>query len=151
MHFEGTQRIQAPIEKVWQTLLDPAQLGPCMPGFQSLEVVDAQHFKAKVGVGIAAIKANFTLDVAMKDLEPPRRATATAHGVAPISAVDVTSSIALEEPAPGRTQLTWSADVVVSGTLAGLGARLMQSTAQKMTGQFFTCLSKKLEPATPTG
>jgi carbon monoxide dehydrogenase subunit G len=39
--------------------------------------------------------------------------------------------------------------VVVSGTLAGLGARLMQSTAQKMTGQFFTCLSKKLEASRP--
>jgi len=148
MHFEGTQTITAPIEEVWQLLMDPQRMGPCMPGFQGVEVVDAQHFKAKVGVGIAAVKANFTMDVRMEDLDPPRRATARAHGVAPISAVDVSSTMALVESEAGTTHLQWAADVVVSGTLASLGARLMQSTAQKMTGQFFTCLSRKLE-ATP--
>jgi carbon monoxide dehydrogenase subunit G len=144
VHFEGTQAIAAPVERVWEVLMDPHQVGPCMPGFQAVEVVDGQHFKARVGVGIAAIKATFTLDVKMVDLDPPRQATATAHGVAPISAVDVTSTMTLTG-SEGGTTLAWSADVTVSGTLAGLGARLMQSTAQKMTAQFFQCLSRKLE------
>lgn len=125
--------------------MDPLQIGPCMPGFKGVEVVDAQHFKAQVGVGIAAIKANFTMDVSMENLDLPRQATAKAHGVALISAVDPTSTMTLSEAEAGTTQLQWRADVVVSGTLA----RLMQSTAQKMTGQFFTCLTAKLEA--PTG
>lgn len=116
---------------------------------EGVEVLDDQHFKAQVGVGIAAIKANFTMDVRMEDLDPPRHATTKAHGVAPISAVDVASTMALSEGAAGTTHLQWTADVVVSGTLASLGARLMQSTAQKMPGQFFACLTKKLE--TPGG
>jgi uncharacterized protein len=151
VHFEGAQTIGAPIERVWETLMDPNRIGPCMPGFQGVQVVDATHFKAKVGVGIAAIKANFTMDVSMENLNPPHQATAKAHGVAPISAVDVDSRMSLTELAGGGTQLQWTADVVVSGTLAGLGARLMQSTAQKVTSQFFTCLTKKLEAAQPTG
>jgi uncharacterized protein len=152
VHFEGTQTIAAPADQVWRTLMDPQQVGPCMPGFQGLEIVDAESFKARVGVGIAAIKATFTLDVKMADLDPPNRATATAHGVAPISAVDVTSTVTLSEAGTGTTTMQWSADVTVSGTLASLGARLMNSTAQKMTAQFFQCLSKKLEaPTTVTG
>lgn len=145
MKFEGTQTIGAPRETVWAFLMDPQKVGPCMPGFQSVEVIDAQTFKAKVGVGIAAIKATFTMDVRMVDLEAPSRATVKAHGVAPISAVDLTSTMTLGEAGDGATALQWTADVVISGTLASVGGRLLNATAQKMTGQFFTCLQSKLE------
>ena len=145
MKFEGTQTIKAPRETVWAFLMDPGQVGPCMPGFQSVEVIDARTFKAKVGVGIAAIKATFTMDVRMVDLEAPSQATVKAHGVAPISAVDLNSSMTLRETGDGATTLQWTADVGVSGTLASVGGRLLNATAQKMTGQFFTCLQNKLE------
>jgi carbon monoxide dehydrogenase subunit G len=116
-----------------------------MPGFQAVEVIDPQTFKARVGVGIAAVKATFTMDVRMVELEPPTRATGKAHGMAPGSAVDITSTMSLSEASAGTTTMQWSADVVVSGTLASLGARLLHSTAQKMTAQFFTCLQRTLE------
>jgi uncharacterized protein len=41
--------------------------------------------------------------------------------------------------------MDWKASVVVSGTLASVGARLMQGTAEKLTGQFFDCLKTKLQ------
>ena len=145
MNFAGTQTIAAPIEKVWDFLMDPHQVGPCMPGFQTVEVIDPQIFKVRVGVGIAAVKATFTMDVRMVELEPPTRATGKAHGMAPGSAVDITSAMSLREAGAGTTTMQWSADVVVSGTLASLGARLLHSTAQKMTAQFFTCVQEKLE------
>ena len=145
MDFEGTQTIAAPVATVWAFLMDPHRVGPCMPGFQSVDVVDDQTFKARVGIGIAAIKATFNLDVTMVELHPTTHARVKAHGVAPISAVDVESVMQLREAGPDTTTMQWSAHVVVSGTLASLGARLMNSTAQKMTAQFFTCLQEKLE------
>ena len=81
----------------------------------------------------------------MVELEPPTRATGKARGMAPGSAVDGTSAMGLSEAGAGATAMQWSADVVVSGTLASLGARVLNSTAQKMTAQFFTCLQRKLE------
>jgi carbon monoxide dehydrogenase subunit G len=139
----------APIEKVWDFLMDPHQVGPCMPGFKAVEVIDPQTFKVRVGVGIAAVKATFAMEVRMVELEPPTRATGKAHGMAPGSAVDITSAMSLSEAGAGTTTMQWSADVVVSGTLASLGARVMNSTAQKMTAQFFTCLQRKLEAPSP--
>ena len=41
--------------------------------------------------------------------------------------------------------MEWSADVKVLGTIASLAARLMKPVTQKLTGQFFTCVKKKLE------
>jgi len=145
VNFAGTQTIAVPVEKVWDFLMDPYQVGPCMPGFKAVEVIDPHTFRARVGVGIAAVKATFALEVRMVELEPPTRAMGKAHGLAPGSAVDITSAMSLSEAGPGTTTMQWSADVVVSGTLASLGARLLTSTAQKMTIQFFTCLQMKLE------
>ena len=145
MHFEGTQTIAATRETVWAFIMAPDKVGPCAPGFQRVEITDAQHFKAYVGVGIAAIKATFALDVRLLDLEEPHRATAKAHGVAPASAVDITGVMELSDAGNNATHMQWSADVIVSGTLASLGSRLMQSTAQKLTAQFFECFKESLE------
>jgi carbon monoxide dehydrogenase subunit G len=45
----------------------------------------------------------------------------------------------------GQTRMDWKADVIVSGTIASVGARLLKGTAEKLTGQFFTCLRTKLQ------
>jgi carbon monoxide dehydrogenase subunit G len=44
-----------------------------------------------------------------------------------------------------ETQMDWTADVNVSGTLASVGARLMEGTAQRLTARFFDCFRQKLE------
>ena len=41
--------------------------------------------------------------------------------------------------------MEWSADVQVAGTLASVGARLMEGSANKMIGQTFDCIRAKLE------
>jgi carbon monoxide dehydrogenase subunit G len=52
--------------------------------------------------------------------------------------------IALDE---GQTRMDWKANVIVSGTIASVGARLLQGVAEKLTGQFFDCLKTKLQAA----
>jgi carbon monoxide dehydrogenase subunit G len=41
--------------------------------------------------------------------------------------------------------MDWSADVQLAGTMASLGARLIDGTANKMIGQTFECMRAKLE------
>jgi carbon monoxide dehydrogenase subunit G len=41
--------------------------------------------------------------------------------------------------------MTWASDVVVSGLIAQVGARLMQGAADKITQQVFACIKTKLE------
>jgi carbon monoxide dehydrogenase subunit G len=81
----------------------------------------------------------------MAEQVPPDRAVIKAHGQAPGSAVDATASMTLADGADGGTRMDWSADVAISGSLASLGARLIEGTANKMIGQTFTCMKEKLE------
>jgi carbon monoxide dehydrogenase subunit G len=145
MQFSDTTEIRAPIERVWAFLIDAEQVGPCGPGVESVTVIDATHFKARAKVGIGFISARFTVDMELVEQTPPQRAVIKAHGQAPGSAVDATASMNLSEAPEGITVMDWVADVVVSGTLASVGARLIEGTAKKMIGQAFDCIRTKLE------
>jgi carbon monoxide dehydrogenase subunit G len=147
MQFEGTVEINAPRDRVWAFLMDPDRVGSCGPGVESIEVVDADHFKARAKVGIGFISARFNVDMTIAERTEPERAVIKAHGQAPGSAVDATANMALSGPADGPTTMAWSADVTISGTLASVGARMIEGTANKMIGQAFDCIRTKLEAA----
>ena len=50
LHFEGTQQIKAPLEKVWQFVLNPNKVAECAPGFKSMEILADDHFKPTIVV-----------------------------------------------------------------------------------------------------
>ena len=145
MQFSGTVEIRAPREKVWAFVIDPNEVGSCGPGVESIEVVDDTHFKARAKVGVGFISAKFVVDLQMAETDPPNKAVIKAHGQAPGSAVDATATMSLTDSADGATTMDWSADVTISGTLASVGARLIEGTANKMIGQTFECMKTKLE------
>src|SRR5438105_1054693 len=145
MEFSGTQTIAAPIEDVWAFLMDVNKVASCAPGFQSLEVLDNEHWKAVVAVGVGAVKAKFTLDVTRPEVEEPTRMVVKGRGKAPGSAVDMSGDMQLTALDSGETRMDWKASVVVSGTIASVGARLLQGTAERLTGQFFNCLKTSLQ------
>ena len=144
MHFEGTVQINAPRETVWAFVIDPNQVGQCGPGVESIEVIDDTHFKATAKVGIGFISARFNVNMEFAELDAPNSATIKAHGQAPGSAVDADARMELSD-ADGGTRMDWSADVNIAGTIASVGARLIEGTANKMIGQTFDCMKSKLE------
>ncbi len=149
MEFSGIQTIAAPIEKVWAFLMDVNNVASCAPGFQSLEVLGEEHWKAVVAVGVGAVKAKFTMDVTRDELQEPEHMTIKGRGKAPGSAVDMSGHMHLTVVDSGETEMDWKATVVVSGTIASVGARLLQGTAERLTGKFFDCLKSTLQAPAP--
>jgi carbon monoxide dehydrogenase subunit G len=66
------------------------------------------------------------------------------RGKAPGSAIDVVSSVRIDDAGAGGSQLDWSATCQVSGTVASVGARLMEGTARKLTEQFWTDFARRV-------
>ena len=147
MHFEGTVQINAPRDRVWAFVIDPNQVGQCGPGVESIEVIDDTHFKATDKVGVGFISARFVVNLEFVDLDAPNAATIKAHGQAPGSAVDADARMELSDADGGGTTMDWSAEVNIAGTIASVGARLIEGTANKMIGQTFDCMRTKLEAA----
>lgn len=148
MEFSGTQTMSAPIAKVWAFLMDVQNVAECAPGFQSLEVLGDEHWKAVVAVGIGPVKAKFTMDVTRPEIQEPERMVVQGRGKAPGSAVELSGDMHLAALSETETRMDWKANVVVSGTMASVGARLMSGAVERLTGQFFDCLRKKLQETT---
>src|SRR5713101_2233955 len=108
MEFSGTQTIAAPVDKVWAFLMDVNKVAACAPGFQSLEVLDEEHWKAVVAVGIGAVKAKFTLDVTRPEMQEPTQMIVKARGKAPGSAVDMSGDMHLTSLDTGETRMDWT-------------------------------------------
>ncbi len=145
MHFEGRVEIAAPRDKVWSFVIDPTEVGKCGPGVESVEAVDDSHFKARAKVGIGFINARFNADGEMIIISPPELAEVKVHGQAPGTSADAVATIKLSQGSEGITIMDWSAEVIISGTLARVGARLIEGTANKLIAQTFACMKARLE------
>lgn len=146
MKFSGETTIEADREKVWSFLTDAEAVSQCAPGLESLTVIDpGQRFEAVAAVGFGTVKVRFVTDVQWVELDPPRMAKMKAHGTAPGSAADVLAEMLLESLSEGTTQLRWTAEVTVSGTITSLASRLMGSVTKKVTANFFDCVKAELE------
>lgn len=145
LSFNGAPEIAAGIADVWPRVVDPHFVAQHGPGVESVEVLDARHFKVITGFGVGSIKLRFGIDVEMLEVNPPNYFTMRARGKAPGSAVEVTAELALVVLDTHRTRLDWKADTDINGTVASVGARLMEGTARKLTEQFWTRFAASIQ------
>lgn len=144
LEFAGAPEITAPREKVWERLMDPSFVAASAPGVESVRVVDATHFEVTSGLGVGPIRLKFQLDVELSDVVPPARLRMIARGHAPGSMVDTVSRVRLETVGDGRTRLSWAATTTISGTVASLGARLLEGTARRLTEDFWNDFARRV-------
>jgi carbon monoxide dehydrogenase subunit G len=144
LEFSGAPEITASREQVWARLMDPDFVAASAPGVESVEAVDPTHFRVVSGLGVGSVKVRFKLDVELFDVEMGQQLKMRARGKAPGSAVDVISHLHLEDVDGGKTRLRWSATSEVSGTVASVGARLLEGTARRLTEQFWTDFARRV-------
>jgi len=146
MKFDGQVTIKAPRHKVWQFLTDPHGVSQCVPGLESMHVITPQEkFQAVAAIGLGTVKVRFNTEVEWLDLEEPGHAKLKAKGTAPGNSMEAIGQMDLLDGPDDTTELKWSAEIKIFGTIANLAARLMGSVTRKLTKAFFDCVKEKIE------
>jgi uncharacterized protein len=146
MLLKGDVAIRAPRKKVWDFLTDPKQIAQCAPGVEKVEEIEPlKRYRGIISIGFGAVKARFSGEVEILDLEEPNNAKLKAHGSASGSVADATSEMKLSDGPDDSTILNWTANVNVSGQLASLASRLMLPVSQKLAKEFYERVRKKIE------
>lgn len=145
MDMQGSERIEAPVEVVWRALNDPEILRQAIPGCESLEMTSETHMTAKVVLKVGPIKAKFEGAVELQNLNPPHSYTIAGEGKGGLAGfAKGGADVSLEADGPDATILTYVVKAEVGGKIAQLGSRLIDSTAKKLAGEFFSNFGAKV-------
>ena len=131
--------INASKERVYAALNDPEVLQKCIPGCEELIKHSDTELEAKVVLKVGPVKAKFSGNVQLDTAGAPDAFSLTGQGNGGAAGhakggADVTLTAEDAE----TTTLRYVAKADVGGKLAQLGSRLIQGTAKKLAGKFFT-------------
>lgn len=148
MQMNDSQRIAAPRDKVWEALNDADVLKAAIPGCEELIKHSDTELEAKVKLKVGPVKATFGGKVTLNDLDPPNGYTIEGEGSGGVAGfARGGAKVRLEEDGPEATILHYEVDAKVGGKLAQLGARLIDSTAKRLAGEFFTAFGEQVAPS----
>lgn len=117
-----------------------------MPGIEKIETIEEmKRYHGVVSVGLGSVKARFSGEVEIIELDEPNHAKLKAHGTATGSAADAVSQLSLSDGPGDSTLVHWTADINVSGQLASLVSRLMVPVSQKLAAVFYDEVRKRIE------
>ncbi len=144
MHLDGTHTLNAPREKIWNMLLDPEVLERVVPGVKTLEPEGEGVYKAISEVKMGPVSGSFTGQMEVANQEPPESFVLKMKQNSKIGNVAAEGTIGLKPLTDDQTEITFSGDAKLSGTLARMGQRVLSGVAKSMTKQFFQALEEEL-------
>lgn len=137
MKLSDEVTINASKDRVYAALNDPEILKQCIPGCEELIKHSDSELEAKVVLKVGPVKAKFSGDVQLDTSGAPDAFSLTGQGNGGVAGhAKGGADVTLTEEG-GTTLLRYDAKADISGKLAQLGSRLIQSTAKKLAGQFF--------------
>ncbi len=98
-------------------------------------------------IGVAAIRGTYQGRVKISEQNAPESYKMLIEGKGPAGQVSGEGSLVLVDGGSSTT-VQYAGKANVRGTLARVGARVMLPAAKLVVGQFFTCLSSRLDGGT---
>ena len=143
MELKAQYAFDAPADRVWEGLMDPATIASCLPGCQRFEPLGDDRYKVVLTAGVAAITGTFEGTVAIADKQPAKSYRLIVEGKGRPGFANGDAAISLA-PHEAGTTVDVVGNVAVGGLVAQVGQRLLGATAKLMMDKFFKCLGQKI-------
>jgi uncharacterized protein len=150
MAFKIAERfeVQAPVERVWQFLIDPASVVQCLPGAELLETHEDRTFTGQIKVKVGPLsmsykgKGSFT---EVNDETHTVRMVGEAREVGGSGSTKVTMVSVVTALDGGGSQVSVDADINLVGKIVQFGRGMIEEVSRQMFRQFATCVKLRLE------
>jgi carbon monoxide dehydrogenase subunit G len=143
MTIDDQFEIDAPLARVWPVLIDVPRVATCMPNAEITERLDDHTYRAKVAVKVGPVSVNYAATVRVDSIdESTHTAVMSVQGGEVKGRGGVRATLTSQAEAKGDTTLVkLHTDAAVSGVIATVGGRLIESVAKKTIAQFATNLT----------
>lgn len=143
MKIRGEHPLDFPRDAVWQALMDPEVLARTLPGCKSLERTAEDTFAGKLLVAIGPVRGTFKGTLALSEIAAPDSYRMTLDGAGPSGFLRGEGTVRLAADGE-RTLLHYDVDAQVGGKIAGVGQRLLDSSARAIAQQGLEGLERQL-------
>jgi uncharacterized protein len=138
-------------ERLWEFFEQVDQVARCVPGVESVEIVDDENSKVRVTQAVGPMTATFDLRMRITERTPHERMQFTAIGRAVKGAagnVRTTNTVRLADVDDG-TQVSLESELAMGGVLGSVGQKVVAKQAGAVTKEFSAALQRAIagEPA----
>jgi uncharacterized protein len=148
--IEESFEVQAPVEKVWECLIDPARVAVCLPGAELLESRDDGSYLGAVKVKVGPVAMSYKGTVKFTERDEQGRVVRLvgegreAGGGGSAKLTMLSRIVALENKG---SQVTVEAEVDLVGKIVQFGRGMIEEVSRQLFRQFAECAKQQLEVA----
>lgn len=146
MLIESRFVVQAPPERVWDFLVDPAQMVACVPGCSEVQQTGPTTYRAVMSAKVAYVTFRAPLEIQLTRQDPPHVFESTMRGADARlgSNVDIRTTVSLT-PRGDATEVAYRSDVKLGGKLGSLGESLFRGKANQLGRELAERVQREIE------
>jgi uncharacterized protein len=153
MKLEHSFQVAAPLDRVWDALIDVERVAPCLPGAEITEAGEDGTYRGTFSVRLGPTTAAYRGELAMEEADADaHRAVMRASGQdkrGQGSAKATIVSTMREEG--GATTVDVETDFTITGRLARFGrGGMIEDVSNRLLKDFSDCLQKTIETSEAT-
>jgi uncharacterized protein len=146
----GATTLPTDPEHAYALLQDPEVLAKCLPGADQLARIGPDEYEMKMKMVVSSISGLFAGKVKIADQDPPRGFRLHVDGSGKVGFMNGSGLLTLAAR-NGATEVVYDGEVRVGGMIAGVGQRLLETTAKFIIRKFFEKMSDQIRPAGSAG
>ena len=149
MIIEGKIDIAAPIQEVWDFVMDMEAFASCVPGLDEIAPLDDRTFDGVIGAKVGPMSGKFRFRASITEIVPPTDMKVRVEGMDDMtrSAVNAWVTLNLTPSDPAGTKMTHHFDAEIKGRIAIVGDMILRGVAGVMLKEFSRRLRRRLERA----
>lgn len=148
MKLEQSFEVQAPLQRVWDALIDVEYVAPCLPGASITGLDDEGAYRGTFTIKLGPTTAAYNGVLRIDDIdEAAHKATLHARGTDKRGqgAADATIVNTLTEAGPATTRVEAVTDFTITGRMARFGrGGMIEDISNRLLREFAECLQAKL-------
>ena len=148
--IEEKFEVQAPVERVWQYLIDPKRVVDCLPGAELLEQKDDQTFLGAIKVKVGPLSMSYKGEAKFTEINAETHQVRMVGNAREVTGSGSTKVSMLSTVSPldgGGCEVLVNADIDLVGKIVQFGRGMIEEVSRQMFRQFSTCVRQQLEVA----
>jgi carbon monoxide dehydrogenase subunit G len=153
MKLEHSFQVAAPLDRVWEALIDVERVAPCLPGAEVTEAGEDGTYRGTFTVRLGPTTAAYRGELAMEEVDAEaHRAVMRASGQDKRGQGSAKATIVstMSEEA-GSTTVDVETDFTITGRLARFGrGGMIEDVSNRLLQDFSNCLQQSIEASEAT-